>query len=35
MASRIDSILARFFGPVFVLLRDVPATALTRVFAPF
>jgi hypothetical protein len=35
MASRIDGIVSRFFAPVFALLREVPATALTRIFAPF
>jgi hypothetical protein len=27
--------LGRVFAPVFALLRDVPASAIPRLFAPF
>ena len=35
MFSLIDRWLTAAFAPVFNMLRDVPATAMTRLFAPF
>jgi hypothetical protein len=35
VSAKIDSFLGAVFHPVFALLRDVPPTALTRLFAPF
>ena len=35
MLSLIDRWLSAAFAPVFALLRDVPPSAMTRLFAPF
>jgi hypothetical protein len=35
MFRSIDRLFMRVFAPVFVMLRDVPASAMPRLFAPF
>jgi hypothetical protein len=35
MFSKLDLWLTVAFAPVFNMLRDVPARAMTRLFAPF
>jgi hypothetical protein len=35
MLNKFDSWLTAAFAPVFAMLRDVPASAMTRLFAPF
>jgi hypothetical protein len=35
MLTLIDRWLSAAFAPVFAMLRDAPATAMTRLIAPF
>jgi hypothetical protein len=35
MLSMIDRWLSAVFAPVFTMLRDAPARAMTRLIAPF
>jgi hypothetical protein len=35
MSARIDNWLTAIFAPVFVMLRDVPASAMTHLWTPF